>query len=137
MATAASKEKTIPATTFAERRAIATAEAWRPNTGDSLENVEVIALDVRSSKDHPEYGEYPAVVYKRTDGTYIVFHAFHTIAVERLAELKTKVGSIHNLAYEGERTSNTRKDSNGDAQRYELYYIENADAIEERATYKF
>jgi hypothetical protein len=123
--------------TFAERRKIATAPPWTPEAGDAIEHALVVAIEVRQSATHPEYGEYPAVIYKTTDGDYIAFHAFHTIAKERLAELKTRPGIFQSLAYEGVRTSNSRVDSNGDPQKYELYYIENDGEVTERESYKF
>lgn len=121
---AAAKSATS-ALTLADRIAISTAPGWRPSETDEkiLENVTVVGLRMHH---HDEYGATPVVVYRKTDGTYASVYAFHTVLRERLAEIGTKVGSVHNVAYLGSQTSNTRVDANGDPQRYESYYAENA-----------
>ena len=113
-----------PEMSFDERVAFATAPAWRPETGDKLENVEVVKVRIGDG----DYGQYPIVVYKKADGSYVAFHAFHQIARERLAELKTTRGSRHNLVYLGRKTGNAVK-SDGTTTEYELYYIEDANAV--------
>lgn len=111
--------------TLDERIAIATAPGWRPSETEDkrIENATVVGLRMHH---HDEYGATPVIVYRKTDGTYISVYAFHTVLRERLAELETKIGSVHNLAYLGSQESNTRVDANGAPQRYESYYAENA-----------
>lgn len=106
---------------FDERVALATAPGWRPEAGDKLEKVEVVRLSLGEDSG---YGQYPIVTYLKDDGTYVRVHAFHTLLRERLAELKTTIGSVQNLQYIGRRTANTAK-ANGDVTEYELYYVEN------------
>lgn len=110
--------------TLAERIALATAPGWRPNTGEekTLEKVTVIGLRMHHDE---EYGNSPVVVYRKQDGNFIAVYAFHTVLRERLAELKTAVGSVQTLVYLGSQESNTRKDPEGNPQRYESYYVEN------------
>lgn len=115
---------TIPMT-LDERIALTTAPAWRPESkGDRIENVTVVGLKMMPS----EYGAYPKVVYRTQDGEYIAVHAFHTVLRNNLAEIGTQVGHVHNLVYLGRPLSNTRKNSDGDPQAYELYYVELAGA---------
>jgi hypothetical protein len=111
------------ALTLDERIAIATAPGWRPTESEEklIENATVVGLRMH---EHEEYGKTPVVVYRKTDGTFISVYAFHTVLRERLAELKTGIGSVHTIKYLGAQTSNTRKDLNGDPQRYESYYVE-------------
>lgn len=118
-------KKTAPPTlTLDERIAISTAPGWRPKVSEEkrIENATVIGLRMHID---PEFGNSPVVIYRKQDGGYIAVYAFHTVLRERLAELKTEVGSVQNLVYLGTQESNTRKDSNGDPQKYESYYVEN------------
>jgi hypothetical protein len=120
----AAKSSTRPALTLDERIALETAPGWRPNGGEEtlIEKATVVGLRMHHDE---EYGDSPVVVYRKTDGKFIAVYAFHAVLRDRLAELKTNIGSVQTLKYLGSQTSNTRKDLNGDPQRYESYYVEN------------
>jgi hypothetical protein len=115
------------ALTLDQRIAIETAPGWRPNATEdhTIEKATVVGLRMHFDPANPDYGKSPVIVYRKQDGTYIAVYAFHTVLRERLAELKTDIGSVQTLKYLGSHTSNTRTDANGDPQRYESYYVEN------------
>lgn len=103
-----------------ERIALATAPAWRPEPGDKLEEATVVRLMMGHTDD---YGDYPIVVYRQKDGSFIKVHAFHQVLRERYIELKTKPGDVQNVVYIDRRTANKQK-GNGETTEYELYYVE-------------
>lgn len=106
-----------------ERIALATAPGWRPdNAGDKLEKATVIGLRMHHDA---EYGDSPVIVYRLQDGAFRAVYCFHQVLRDRMKELGTKIGSVQTIVYLGQQTSNTRKDSNGDPQKYESYYAEN------------
>lgn len=124
--TASTTPATAPATpvattTFAERAAIANAQAWRPEPNDILTG-EVVGVRVGKST---EYAEYPVIVYNTTDG-YRAFHVFHGVARDRMGELKPKKGDKHTIQYLGTRVGNTPIVRNGKEEDnvYHAYYIE-------------
>lgn len=128
--------ETQPELTFAERVAIATAPGWRPEPGETLEKATVIRMSMGES----DWGPYPVITYRTQDGKYVRVHVFHQLLRERLAELKTDIGSVQNLTYIERRTGNTVK-ANGDVTEYELYYAENdgdtMNAVEVAPDFKF
>ena len=106
-----------------QRIALATAPAWMPKEkGDTLEKATVIGLQIGHTD---EYGDYPKIVYRLQDGSFIAVHAFHQVLSDRLKELKTAVGSVQTLVYLGKQESNSRTDSEGNPQKYHMFYVEN------------
>ena len=78
--------------------AIMDAKAWRPKAGDILT---AKLVKVRRGGENSEYGTYPVLVFERIpgypfpldddnthDSNYVAFHAFHTIPLNALAELR-------------------------------------------------
>jgi hypothetical protein len=108
------------------RRAIRQAEAWMPEPGAKTKG-EVIGLRMGGDPEPIGFGYYPVIIYRNLldSGSYFAVHAFHTTLRERMAELKTDIGSTQWLSYQGQKESRTRKDSEGKPQKYYLYDVEN------------
>lgn len=107
---------------FMERKAVATAPAWRPNPGDIF----IGTVVGRRMGEDKGWGEYPIVVYKNADGDgYTSVHAFHTMLREILADLGSEDGQTHMLSYDGERIKNDSKEKEEkDQETYHFYYGE-------------
>ena len=115
---------------FAQRAAFANAPAWRPEPDETLVPGDDYAEVIGFREGHTdEYGSYPVIIYthksfeKAHGNPFVAFHAFHTIARERLAELGTKVGSRQNILVGAKRMNNA-----GDKE-YVPYFIEDADHV--------
>lgn len=119
---AAAKVQQESPLSFAERAAMANAPAWRPNVGDTFHGK---LLGVRIGKTE-EYGQYPVLVMRdvETDAFFAV-HAFHTVLLDRLNEIKPQAGDILQGIYNGEVVTNATKDkAEKDQTSYHSYYIE-------------
>lgn len=108
---------------FSERMMVAKAPAWMPAPGDVMVAT-VIGLSMREG----DYDPYPCVTYRKDDGSVVNVHAFHTLLRERLAELKTNMGSKHILTYNGTRDKN-QLNAKGETESYHDYYVEDYNAV--------
>jgi hypothetical protein len=82
------------------------------------------------------YGEYPVVVYKLDDGSYLKLHAFHTLIRNQLAELGTKIGKRQIVSYDGLKRKNnpTPDEIEKKLDRYHVTFVMNVgEAIETEA----
>ncbi len=110
-------------------RQVRQAPAWMPEPGTTV-RAKVIGLKMGTS----DFGAYPIIVYREWDGneyngkTFSV-HAFHTVLRERLAELKTDIDAEQFLTYEGERTSRSRVDKDGNPQNYHSYDVDTLENV--------
>jgi hypothetical protein len=108
------------------RMEMATAPAWRPESGDTIVG-EIVGLKMG---DGGEYGPYPIVVLKTIGGTggpmHFAVHAFHTLLREALKELKVEMGSRIVITYLGTMEKNVQKDPEK-PQSYHMYYVEDFD----------
>lgn len=102
------------------------AEAWRPEPGTTFRG-EVIGLRMAGQEPPLGYGLYPVVVYRDLkDNSTKAVHAFHQTLRDKLAELKTEIGKVQWITYEGVRVTNATKDKDPKDQiRYHLYDVEN------------
>lgn len=108
-------------TTFAQRAAMNTAPAWRPETNDILRGT-VVGTRVGQTEQYPDY---PVLVLEKEDGTYIAFHVFHGVARDTLSTMKPKKGDVLTIQYLGEHITNATKDKEEkDQTTYHMYYIE-------------
>jgi len=118
---------------YFEGKKLRQAPAWMPESGSTIKG-EVIGLKMGDG----DYGQYPIIVYKvlystndaAVVGETVSVHAFHTIMRQSLAELKTDIGSVQWITYEGERETNDSKrkrklDPKSEATMYHLYDIIN------------
>jgi hypothetical protein len=117
---------------YFERMEQRTAQGWRPEPGTTLDGT-VIGLRMGSS----EYGDYPIVVYSVNNmfnatgeavpahRPTVALHCFHQVLRERMAELKTDLGSRQYVTYLGQLESNSRKDKDGEPVKYHHYDAEN------------
>lgn len=106
---------------------IEAAHAWRPNPGEVLEG-HLVAVVPRTS----EHGTYPVLIID--DGVneaLHAFHAFHSIARDKLKALKPTRGEKITIAYPGPTESRQRKDAKGDPVTYHPYIIYCPDRAEE------
>lgn len=98
---------------------IESAVAWAPQPGDILD-AHLVAVVKRPS----EYGAYPVLILDRGDDLmFAAFHAFHSIARDKLRELKPARGERVVIAYPGPQDSRKRKDSKGNPVTYHPYII--------------
>ena len=106
-------------TTVPLRVRIESAVAWAPQPGDILDAY-LVAVVKRTS----QYGTYPVLIFDRGEDTmFAAFHAFHSIARDKLKELKPARGERVVIAYPGPQESRQRKDSKGDPVTYHPYII--------------
>lgn len=113
--------KTASSLSFADRAAMATAPAWRPEENDILRG-EVMGTRVGTTADYPDY---PVLILRNEDGGYTAFHAFHGVAQDTLSTIKPKRGDVLTIQYLGEHVTNATKDNpEKDQTTYHLYYIE-------------
>lgn len=106
---------------YFERMNTRTAPGWRPTPG-TTERASVIGLAMRVDGG---YDPYPVITYKRADGSTFAVHAFHKVLRDRLAELKTDIGSDQYVTYIGPRPHNTIKNEDGTPKSYHMYDAEN------------
>lgn len=106
---------------YFERMNQRTAPGWRPTPG-TTERATVIGLAMREDGG---YEDYPVITYKRADGSTFAVHAFHKVLRDRLAELKTDIGSDQYVTYIGARPHNTIKNEDGTPKLYHMYDAEN------------
>lgn len=108
------------------------APGWRPEPGTTM-RAAVIGMAMRT--DGP-YGKYPVITYRNLDtGSTVAVHAFHQILRERLAELKTDIGSEQYITYIGKRDHNTEKDAEtGKPKQYHMYHAANVADIGNETT---
>ncbi len=130
---------------YFERMAQRTAKGWRPEAGTTLKG-EVIGLRIGQSDfptaDNPN-GDVPVIVYKvldmfKRDGTKVDFAettslwCFHKVLRERMAELKTEIGSVQYVTYIGPVEHNTAKaPKTGEPAVYHMYDAENVGEVVE------
>jgi hypothetical protein len=107
-------------TAYQERLKQAKAPAWRPEPDTTMRGT-VIGLRMGAS----DHGAYPIVIYRMENGEVVAIHAFHTLLRERLAELKTDMGSDQYITYLGRVASRKRVDAEGKPVQYHDYYAEN------------
>jgi hypothetical protein len=104
------------------------ARAWKPakdRTADAMLTGTVVAVVSRTS----DYGTYPVVVVDTGEDTFAAFHAFHTVALEQLKQLKPSPGEAITIVAHPVTAANKRKDANGDPVKYTPYSIFNPDAV--------
>lgn len=98
---------------------IESATAWRPEPGDILD-ARLVAVVRRQT----EYGAYPCLILDNgRDESLWAFHAFHTIAKDKLRELKPTPGERLVIAYPGKQASRKRVDASGKPVEYNPYII--------------
>lgn len=121
-------------TSFAERAAMNTAPAWRPEKDDILHG-EVVGTRVGTTSDYPDY---PVLILEQTNGEYIAFHAFHGVAQDILSSLRPKRGEVLTIQYLGTQVTNATKDKDlKDQTAYHLYYIEREGDAEQGVSEEF
>jgi hypothetical protein len=118
--------------TLAQRIAINSAPAWRPNKGDILIG-RLLGVRVGGQAPPLGYGKYPVLVVDVLDasgeatGEYKAIHAFHTLAVTPIiAMLKDKTlirGGDVTISYLGKRDKN-KPNEKGEVEEYHDYYVE-------------
>jgi len=109
---------------YQEDMKLAKAPAWMPTPGTTV-RAHVIAMSMRTT----EYGTVPVLTYETPGGEVFTVWAFHSVLRERLAELKTDIGSDQYLTYVGTQTSKKRVDSEGKPQKYHDYYADNVENV--------
>lgn len=111
--------------TFAERAALNNAPAWRPEPGGEFHG-KLIGVRRGGSDGEKDYGFYPVLVLRdNATDQFIAVHCFHSVLVERLAEIKPKKGDVLHGVYHGEMTTNATKDlPEKDRTTYHSYYVE-------------
>lgn len=72
------------------------AESWRPEAGDTLSGT-VVAIGMNDAG----WGPYPIVTVQPDNGEPKAFHAFHSVAKARLAELRPEIGDKIGIRYLG------------------------------------
>lgn len=103
---------------------VAMAQAWRPEVGETL----VGAVAHREPRT-TDYGTYPVIyIEDSTTGNLVAVHAFHQTLLEGFKSLAPQRGQFVSITYAGEKDSNTRKDSKGDAVSYHHYVVVDPDA---------
>lgn len=83
----------------AELIKIRAAKAWRPQPGDMIDGVVVKML--RRESEHTPDGVYPVLIIDTKDGAYTAVHAFHSLLLEQLREVKTGPGDEVTIVYQG------------------------------------
>lgn len=112
-----------PQNTLERNLAILNAAAWRPEP-NTYRTGNLIA--VRRGGIGGEYGEYPILVMEDKDGIFAV-HAFHTLLINYLKEIKPRRGEELTVWYGGQRESGKRVDSKGDPVKYHHYTVVKGD----------
>ncbi len=124
-----------PAMTFAQRAAIATAPAWRPEPNDYIKGTVIGAMTgIGQVFSGVKQDDYPIIVLELDPpmaelygSQYIKFHAFHGIPIDILTSIRPKRGDVLEMQYLGEKVTNETKDkAEKDQTTYHLYYIERA-----------
>lgn len=94
-----------------ERAQAPAAEGWRPEPGDTLTG-RVMEIDSGSS----EFGVYPLLTIRKTNGQEVAAHCFHTVLQNRIEHLietgKLHEGSLISIKYL-EQTESTKKGQSG------------------------
>lgn len=119
--------------TLAERIAINSAPAWRPQKGDILIGRLVGVRIGGTSKEEGGYGKYPVLILDKLNGEgqptgeFLALHAFHTLVVTPIIEmLKAKQlvkGGDVTVSYLGMNKKNT-PNAKGEYDEYHNYYVE-------------
>lgn len=124
----AAKAAPVAPLTFAERAAMQTAPAWRPEVAG--EEFRGRLLGVREGKN-AEFGNYPVLIFRNIDednndlNTFFAVHAFHTILVDQLATIQPKRGDILHGMYLGVSVTNkTKNEAEKDQTTYHGYFVE-------------
>jgi hypothetical protein len=117
--TAKTSNQDATAEDIAARIARTKAPAWLPTPGDILYGPEVAGIRIGEGP----YGRYPILILKIQDGSYVAIHAFHTLFIQAIAELKPTPGfKFDAIQYLGLRETNkSRKDESLD-DRDRTYY---------------
>lgn len=113
---------------------IALAAAWHPTPGEELRGF-LVHRELRTT----EFGTYP-IVYIAPEGvdvdkpgSLVAVHAFHQTLKEGLKTLAPQRGSLVSITYAGEKDSNTRTNSKGEAVTYHHYVVVDPDAEVEQS----
>jgi hypothetical protein len=128
--------KTVPPAekmTLAQRIAINSAPAWRPQKGDILIGRLLGTRIGGTTKEAGGYGLYPVLVLDKLDtdgeptGEYLALHAFHTLVVTPIIEMLKKKelvrGGDVTVSYLGLREKNV-KNAKGEVETYHNYFVE-------------
>jgi len=75
---------------------IRSALAWRPTAGDTVDGTVVKLL-----RRETEFGIYPVLVIDTGEPQYVAVHAFHSLLLEQLREVKTGPGDEITIVYQG------------------------------------
>lgn len=133
MATAKTAVKAPETTTLAQRIAINSAPAWRPEKGDILIGRLIGVRIGGTSIEEGGYGKYPVLIFDKLDedgnptGDYKALHAFHTLVAEPIIKMlkdKTLVkGADATVSYLGREKKN-KPNAKGEYDEYHNYYVE-------------
>lgn len=100
--------------------ALSVAPAWMAKPGELLEG-SVFGIIGRA---HPEYGQYPIVGVKTSDGRLVAVHCLPQTLHEGMKAVAPQVGQAIAVAFMGERLSGARNEE------YHLYAVSTPDATE-------
>jgi hypothetical protein len=121
---------------FFARKELLTSKAWRPEPGDTLIG-EIVGfrsgVSEHKSVRFPD-GIYPIVIIRPKDGGDTVsVHAFHTLLVDGLQEIKVAKGMRVAINYDGRHLKNSAADipekDRKDSDHYEMYFVADLDAL--------
>src|SRR6266487_2231880 len=73
-----------------------TAEGWRPEVGDVI--IGVVTDIARGFSDYRE-SYYPIVTIQPDEGSPVAVHCFHTVLLNRMVELKPKIGETIGIKF--------------------------------------
>lgn len=119
---------------YFERMNQRTAPGWRPDPG-TTERATVVGLAMREGAygKTPEERIYPVITYKRADGSMFAVHAFHHVLRERLAELKTDIGTEQYITYVGPKMGINEETKQSEI-KYHIYDAENVGDVSNDTT---
>ncbi len=85
----------------AELLKVRAAKAWRPGAGEMIDGrvVKMLARTSEVGKDGPF--TYPVLIVDTGEVGYTAVHAFHSLLLEQLREVKTKPGDEITIVYQG------------------------------------
>lgn len=107
---------------YEERMRLRKAKAWMPEPGTTI-RATVIGMSMRDG----DYGPYPVITYRKSDGEIVAVHVFHQVLKGQLADLKTDIGVEQYITYLGKTEKNkpTEAEIKDNRTTYHDYDVEN------------